>query len=228
MVTFLSTELEIGQSSGRSNAQGTPCLMPPLSTVLVPMCTHKEHQILSTAEAASFASQFWGRKVHTTKASQHEFLATCIDVDSEKNVKHAGCCKPAVRGSFARLPGRCQVTCTHSAPPERATGESQSELLRTTGLCGASGAATARGMILYADMIAACWQKEAASNTGTSENAQKSQTCRQYSMQTQMQTLFTLSIPHIPLPPELSVGTNEAIMAPTPENPPSWHNWQSP
>ena len=46
----------------------------------------KEHQILTTAEAASFASQFCDRKVHPTKASQHEFLATCIDVDLEKNV----------------------------------------------------------------------------------------------------------------------------------------------
>ena len=54
-----------------------------------PACTHKEHQILTTAEAASFASQFWDREVHPTKASQHEFLATCIDVDLEKNVKHA-------------------------------------------------------------------------------------------------------------------------------------------
>ena len=45
-----------------------------------PACTHKEHQILSTSEAASFASQFWDRKVHPTKASRHEFLATCIDV----------------------------------------------------------------------------------------------------------------------------------------------------
>ena len=49
-------------------------------------CTHKEHQILTTTEAASFASQFWDRKVHPTKASQHEFLATCIDVDLEKNI----------------------------------------------------------------------------------------------------------------------------------------------
>ena len=46
-----------------------------------PACTHKEHQILTSAEAASFASQFWDRKVHPMKASQHEFLATCIDVD---------------------------------------------------------------------------------------------------------------------------------------------------
>ena len=29
-----------------------------------PACTHKEHQILTTTEAASFASQFWDRKVH--------------------------------------------------------------------------------------------------------------------------------------------------------------------
>ena len=54
-----------------------------------PACTHEEHQILSTAEATSFASQFWDCEVHPTKASQQEFLATCIDVDSEKNVKHA-------------------------------------------------------------------------------------------------------------------------------------------
>ena len=26
--------------------------------------------------------------MHPTKASQHEFLATCIDVDVEKNVKY--------------------------------------------------------------------------------------------------------------------------------------------
>ena len=54
-----------------------------------PACTHKEHQILTTTEAASFASQFWDRKVHHMKALQHEFLATCIDVNLEKNVKHA-------------------------------------------------------------------------------------------------------------------------------------------
>ena len=41
---------------------------------------------MTNAEAASFASQFWDRKVHPTKASQHEFLATCIDVDLEKTV----------------------------------------------------------------------------------------------------------------------------------------------
>ena len=55
-----------------------------------PACTHEEHQILSTAEAAAFATQFWDRKVHPNKAAQHEFLATCIDMDLEQNVKHAG------------------------------------------------------------------------------------------------------------------------------------------
>ena len=53
-----------------------------------PACTHKEHDILTTAEATAFAAQFWDRKTHPTKASQHEFLATCIDVDVEKDVKY--------------------------------------------------------------------------------------------------------------------------------------------
>ena len=55
-----------------------------------PACTHTEHDILSTTEAAAFAAQFWDKKTHPTKASQHEFLATCIDVDLEQDVKHAG------------------------------------------------------------------------------------------------------------------------------------------
>ena len=54
-----------------------------------PASRHEDHHILSTAEAASFASQFWDCRVHPAKASQHEFLATCIDVDLEKNVQHA-------------------------------------------------------------------------------------------------------------------------------------------
>ena len=55
-----------------------------------PACDHEEHQILSASEAAAFAAQFWDKKTHPTKASQHEFLATCMDVDLEQNVKHAG------------------------------------------------------------------------------------------------------------------------------------------
>jgi len=54
-----------------------------------PACTHKEHQILTSAEATALAAQFWDRKVNPTKASQHKLLATCIHVDLEKNIKHA-------------------------------------------------------------------------------------------------------------------------------------------
>ena len=55
-----------------------------------PACDHAEHDILSTTEAAAFAAQFWDKKTYPTKASQQEFLATCIDVNLEQNVKHAG------------------------------------------------------------------------------------------------------------------------------------------
>ena len=51
-----------------------------------PACTHQEHHI---QPAASFASQFWDYKVHPLKASQQDFLATCIDVDLERNIKNA-------------------------------------------------------------------------------------------------------------------------------------------
>ena len=68
---------------------GSQAKKPRTAGVLQPACTYKEHQILSTAEATSFASQFWDRKVQPTKASQQEFLVTCIDIDLEKNVKHA-------------------------------------------------------------------------------------------------------------------------------------------
>ena len=39
-----------------------------------PACTHKEHQILTSAKATAFSAQYWDRKVHPTKASQQEFL----------------------------------------------------------------------------------------------------------------------------------------------------------
>ena len=86
-----------------------------------PACTHKEHQILSTAEAASFASQFWDRKAHPTKASQHEFLATCIDLDLEKNVMS----QPLWNGTTMRTiwvrnnqrsPVHCFVPCIVEVP----------------------------------------------------------------------------------------------------------------
>ena len=62
---------------------------------------------------------------------------------------HVGCCKPAVRGLLAGLAKVRRQTCTHFAPPEHA-------LLRTKGFSGASGEATARGLNLFADMVAAC------------------------------------------------------------------------
>ena len=36
---------------------------------------------------------FGDKKSHPTQASLHDFLATCIDVDLEQNVKHVGCQK---------------------------------------------------------------------------------------------------------------------------------------
>ena len=63
---------------------------PRLGGSQQPACAHTEHHILSITEAAAFAAQFWDEKTHPTKALQHEFLATCIDVDLEQNVKHAG------------------------------------------------------------------------------------------------------------------------------------------
>ena len=50
---------------------------------------------------------------------------------------------------FALLEDLSCVTRTQFAPPERA-------LFRTNGFCGASGDATAPGVNLYADMVAAC------------------------------------------------------------------------
>ena len=52
--------------------------------LLLPRTDH----ILTTAEVIAFATQFWDKKMHPTKASQHKFLATCIDVDVQKNVKY--------------------------------------------------------------------------------------------------------------------------------------------
>ena len=69
---------------------GSQAKKPCTSRSQPPACSHKEHAILTTVEATAFAAQFWDRKTHPTKASQHEFLAfaTCIDLDVEKNVKY--------------------------------------------------------------------------------------------------------------------------------------------
>ena len=60
-----------------------------------PACAHTEHDILSTTEAAAFAAQFWDKKIHPTKASQHEFLATCIDIYVPSH-KHGDVCPNGV------------------------------------------------------------------------------------------------------------------------------------
>ena len=77
---------------------GRKAKKPRTSCSQSPACSHKEHAILTTAEATAFAAQFWDRKTHPTKASQHEFLATCIDVDVEKNVKYNNYEKYTKRG----------------------------------------------------------------------------------------------------------------------------------
>ena len=82
-----STALGV-QVSRRTSA--SPAKRPRTSGSQQPTCNHKEHQILTTAETSAFATQFWDRKEHPSKASQHEFLATCIDVDLKQKVKHAG------------------------------------------------------------------------------------------------------------------------------------------
>ena len=68
----------------------SPTKKPRTGGTQQPACDHEEHQILSASEAAAFAAQFSDKKTHPTKASQHELLATCIDVDLEQDVKHAG------------------------------------------------------------------------------------------------------------------------------------------
>ena len=59
---------------------GSKAKKPRTARSQPPACSHKEHDILTTAEATAFAAQFWDQKMYPTKASQHEFLATCIDV----------------------------------------------------------------------------------------------------------------------------------------------------
>ena len=77
---------------------GSRAKKPRTARLQQPACTHEEHQILTTAEAASFASQFLDPRVHPMKASQHGFLATCIDVDLKKNIKSAQCTNTPERG----------------------------------------------------------------------------------------------------------------------------------
>ena len=56
---------------------GSRAKTPRTSRSQPPVCSHKEHDILTTAEATAFAAQFWDRKTHPTKASQHEIEDIC-------------------------------------------------------------------------------------------------------------------------------------------------------
>ena len=69
---------------------GSQAKKPRTAKSQQPAYTHKEHDILSTVEATALAAQFLDQKVYPTKASQQEFLATCIKVDVEKNVLCVG------------------------------------------------------------------------------------------------------------------------------------------
>ena len=155
-----------------------------------------------------FQSQNWAAKA----------VASAVVRMSCSLWEHAAGCEREVRGFFAFLPGSSRDTCTHFTPPERA-------LLRVKGFCGASGEATACGVNLYEDMSCLLTKR------GSKQHKHRSKWTKISDMSSVQQTwVFQIAlfkgfpnIPHIPLPMEHSVGTNEATIAPTAENPESWH-----
>ena len=69
--------------------------------------------------------------MHPTKASQHEFLATCIDVDLEKNVQHTQWqwSLPLWKGATMRtIP--IQSNCPSNIAPSCASPSLQLRLLK--------------------------------------------------------------------------------------------------
>ena len=165
LIHFYSESLSLSALlfSGRAGTplgQTSPCLWT--GTYFFNFC-----QCCEALVGCVFRSQNWAAKA-VASAVVRMSCSLCV---------HAGCCEPAVRGLFALLADFSRVTCTQFAPPERA-------LFRTKDFCGASGDATARGVNLYDDMVAACLQKQAESNTGIVQNGRNSQTYRQYSEQT--------------------------------------------
>ena len=66
---------------------GSRVKKPRTASSQQPACDHEEHQILSASEAAAFAAQFWDKKTHPTKASQHEYVP---------NNKHGDVCPNGV------------------------------------------------------------------------------------------------------------------------------------
>ena len=47
-------------------------------------CKQPQHQILSTAEVTTFVSNVLDCKEYPSKASQHDFVASCMDVNLGK------------------------------------------------------------------------------------------------------------------------------------------------
>jgi hypothetical protein len=143
--TFLSTEPEIERCTWRSNEQGpttdySEFESSPFLSLSTRAGTPLGHITLLVAFVGwTFQSQNWVAK---------EAASAVVRIWCSLWV-HAGCCEPAVRGLFALLGEFSRVTCTQFAPPERT-------LFQTNGFCGASGDATARGVNLYVDMVAAC------------------------------------------------------------------------
>ena len=88
-------------------------------------CMHPQgSQILTTAEATSFASQLWDRKVHPTKASQHE-LKKYVPIHKQGDVCPNGVPAPCGREQQCRRfgigitsgpQGYCSVPCIIEFP----------------------------------------------------------------------------------------------------------------
>ena len=88
-------ERKRASSGGASWAQvsredpGRKAKKPRTSSSQQPACTHKEHQILPTAEATAFANQFWDCTVHPNRLSEQK-LGKYVP-----NKKHGDVCPTA-------------------------------------------------------------------------------------------------------------------------------------
>ena len=85
---------------------GSQAQKPCTSRSQPPACSHKKHDILTTAEATAFAPQFWDRNTHPTKASQHEFSATCIE-DTNTTIPRSTPSKGVIERNILYRTGVC-------------------------------------------------------------------------------------------------------------------------
>ena len=69
---------------------------PPLNGSQQPACSHQEHQILSTAEATAFATQFWDCKEPSKaiKMKFEKFLQALPQAENMFPVTSRGMCAP--------------------------------------------------------------------------------------------------------------------------------------